>query len=102
MQLTSPQEDIDDLFEPLPLEHDARPAAASAATRESAQPKFSPELPPPAFSSAVTQTAASPVLPAPLAAAPAPVARKIPHPAPKDPLAAVRALSEEELIALFS
>jgi len=34
--------------------------------------------------------------------APAPVAREIPRPAPKDPLAAVRDLSEEELIALFS
>jgi hypothetical protein len=90
------------LFEPLPLEHEPRPAVASAATSESAQRMFSPELPPPALSAPVTQTAASPVQRAPLAAAPAPVAREIPRPAPKDPLAAVRALSEEELIALFS
>jgi hypothetical protein len=102
VQPTSPQEDLDDLFEPLPLEHEARPAVASIATPESAQQMFSPELPPPAFSSPVTQIAASPVQRAPLAAAPAPVAREIPRPAPKDPLAAVRALSEEELIALFS
>jgi hypothetical protein len=102
VQPTSPQEDLDDLFEPLPLEHEARPAVASTATPESAQQMFSPELPPPAFSSPVTQIAASPVQRAPLAAAPAPVAREIPRPAPKDPLAAVRALSEEELIALFS
>jgi hypothetical protein len=99
---TSPPEDLDDLFESLPLEHEARPAAASAATPESAQQMFSPELPPPAFSSPVTQTAASPVQRAPLAATPVPVAREIPRPAPRDPLAAVRALSEEELIALFS
>jgi hypothetical protein len=102
VQPTSPQEDLDDLFEPLPLEHEARPAVASTATPESAQQMFSPELPPPAFSSPVTQIAASPVQRAPFAAAPAPVAREIPRPAPKDPLAAVRALSEEELIALFS
>jgi hypothetical protein len=99
---TSPQDDLDDLFEPLPLEHEGRPAVASTATPESARQMFSRELPPPAFSSPVTQTAASPVQRAPLAAAPAPVAREIPRPAPKDPLAAVRALSEEELIALFS
>ena len=97
---TSPQEDLDDLFEPLPLEREGRPAAASTATPESARQMFSRELPPPAFSSPVTQTAASPVQRAPPAAAP--VARQIPRPAPKDPLAAVRALSEEELIALFS
>jgi hypothetical protein len=90
------------LFEPLPLEHEGRPAVASTATPESARQMFSRELPPPAFSSPVTQTAASPVQRAPLAVAPAPVAREIPRPAPKDPLAAVRALSEEELIALFS
>jgi hypothetical protein len=80
---TSPQEDLDDLFEPLPLEHEARPAAASAATPESAQRMFSPELPPPAFSSPVTQTAASPAQRAPLATAPAPVAREIPTPSTK-------------------
>ena len=99
---TSPQDDLDDLFEPLPLEHEGRPAVASAATPESARQMFSRELPPPALSSPVTQTAASPVQRVPLAAAPAPVVREIPRPAPKDPLAAVRALSEEELIALFS
>jgi hypothetical protein len=102
LQPTSPQEDLDDLFEPQPLEHEARPAVASAATPESAQQMFSPELPPPALSSPVMQTAASPVQRVPLATAPAPVVREIPRPAPKDPLAAVRALSEEELIALFS
>ena len=71
VQPTSPQEDLDDLFEPLPLEHEGRPAAASTATPESARQMFSRGLPPPAFSSPVTQTAASPVQRAPLAAAPA-------------------------------
>jgi hypothetical protein len=52
-QPTSPQEDLDDLFEPLPLEHEARPAVAGTATPESARQMFSRELPPPAFSSPV-------------------------------------------------
>jgi hypothetical protein len=39
---------------------------------------------------------------APPRVAAAPASRAIPRPAASDPLAAVRALSEEELIALFS
>jgi hypothetical protein len=63
---------------------------------------FSGDLTPPASSSPVMQTAALQVQPPPLAAAPAPVTQGIPRAAPNDPLAALRALSEEELIALFS
>ena len=102
VQPTSPQEDLDDLFEPLPLEHEAASGGSEHCDAGIRAADVLAELPPPAFSSPVTQIAASPVQRAPLAAAPAPVAREIPRPAPKDPLAAVRALSEEELIALFS
>ncbi len=96
------QEDLDDLFEPLPPEPDVQPAPVSAVQREPWQQTFSPELPAPAFSGSATQIEASPAEPPPLLIAPAPAARAIPRPAPNDPLAAVRALSEEELIALFS
>ena len=100
---TSPQEDLDDLFEPLPPEQAVQPVAVSAVRSETRQQTFSADLPPPALSSPVTQTAASPLQARPPAAArPAAVAQAIPRPAPNDPLAAVRALSAEELIALFS
>jgi hypothetical protein len=101
-QPTGPQEDLDDLFEPLPLEQEVQPVPVDVVHREATQQMFSPELPQPAFSSPVAQNAASPVQPPLLAAAPPPVLRGIPRPAPNDPLATVRALSEEELIALFS
>jgi hypothetical protein len=97
---TSPQEDLDDLFEPQPREQEPQLAPASAAAREAAQQMFSPNLPPPAFSSSVTQTPASLVEQPPLAIAPAPSGT--PRPAPNDVLAPLRALSKEELIALFS
>jgi hypothetical protein len=48
------------------------------------------------------QIGASPAEPPALLIASTSVARAIRRPAPNDPLAAVRALSEEELIALFS
>jgi hypothetical protein len=48
------------------------------------------------------QVGAPPAEPPSLPVAPAPVASAISRPAPNDPLAAVRALSAEELIALFS
>ena len=106
------QEDLDDLFEPLPPEPDVQPAAVDAVQPEPRQQMFSPELPPPvfsaselpppAFAASAMQIGASPAEPPSVPVAPAPVARPIPRPAPSDPLAAVRALSAEELIALFS
>jgi len=77
----SPQEDPADLFEPAPV---ATPPAdaAVAVTPDAAVPAEPPTEPP--------------------RAVPPPPARAIPRPPGSDPLAAVRDLSEEELIALFS
>jgi hypothetical protein len=76
-----PQEDPADLFEPAPV-------------------------PTPLAEAAVPVTADAPVPAEPPAepprAVPPPPARAIPRPPGSDPLAAVRDLSEEELIALFS
>jgi len=80
-----PDEDPGDLFEPM---SDMRPTADApvpvAATQETASPP-----------------AASLAPPSPRAAASAP-AHAASRPAANDPLAPIRALSEEELIALFS
>jgi hypothetical protein len=103
VEQTNPQEDLDDLFEPLPAAHAVPLVAVSAVQSEARQQTFSADLPPSALSSPVTQTAVLPVQARPPAATrPAPVGQAIPRPAPNDPLAAVRALSAEELIALFS
>jgi hypothetical protein len=106
------QEDLDDLFEPLPPELDVQQAAGNAIQPEARQQTFSPELPPPAFSTpelrppafaaSAMQIGAQPAEPPSVPVVPAAAARPIPHPAPNDPLAAVRALSAEKLIALFS
>lgn len=83
-----PDEDPGDLFEPTP---DIRPAADAAA-------------PPPAMSADTTQDIAPPASLAPQSprsAAGAPAYAASRH-AVSDPLAPIRALSEEELIALFS
>jgi hypothetical protein len=76
-----PQEDPADLFEPASF---ATPPAEAAApvTADAAVPAESPAEPP--------------------RAVPPPPARAIPRPPGSDPLAAVRDLSEEERIALFS
>jgi hypothetical protein len=76
-----PQEDPADLFEP---------ASVATPPAEAAEP--------------VTADAAVPAAPPaePPRAVPPPPARAIPRPPGSDPLAAVRDLSEEELIALFS
>ncbi len=76
-----PQEDPADLFEPAP---DPTPAVETAAsvTADAAVPAEPPVEPP--------------------RAVPPPPARAIPRPPGSDPLAAVRDLSEEERIALFS
>jgi hypothetical protein len=77
----SPQEDPADLFEPAPVP--TPPAEAAVAdTADAAVPAEPPAEPP--------------------RAVPPPPARAIPRPPGSDPLAAVRDLSEEELIALFS
>jgi hypothetical protein len=80
-----PQEDPADLFEPPPV-----PPASAATSVEAAAP--------------VTADAAVPAEPTvePPRAVPPPPARAIPRPPGSDPLAAVRDLSEQELIALFS
>jgi hypothetical protein len=106
------QEDLDDLFEPLPPEPDVQQAAANAVQPEPRQQMFSPELPPPAFSASelrppafaatAMQVGPPPAEPPAVPVAPTPVAPAIPRPVPNDPLVAVRALSAEELIALFS
>ena len=78
--VASPQEDPADLFEPQPI-------------------------PTPPFEAAAAVTADAPVPAEPPAEPPRtvpPPARAIPRPPGNDPLAAVRDLSEEELIALFS
>ena len=76
-----PQEDPADLFEPASVPTPPAEAAASA-TADAAVPAEPPAEPP--------------------RAVPPPPARAIPRPPGSDPLAAVRDLSEEELIALFS
>jgi hypothetical protein len=76
-----PQEDPADLFEPAPVPTPAVETAASV-TADAAVPAEPPTEPP--------------------RAVPPPPARAIPRPPGSDPLAAVRDLSEEELIALFS
>jgi len=77
----SPQEDPADLFEPAPVPTPPGEAAV-AVTPDVSVPAEPPAEPP--------------------RAVPPPPARAIPRPPGSDPLAAVRDLSEEELIALFS
>ena len=79
--VASPQEDPADLFEPQPIPTPPFEAAA-AVTADAPVPAEPPAEPP--------------------RAVPPPPARAIPRPPGNDPLAAVRDLSEEELIALFS
>jgi hypothetical protein len=80
-RVADPEEDPADLFEPQPV---ATPPAETAApvTPDAGEPAEPPVEPP--------------------LAVPPPPARAIPRPPGSDPLAAVRDLSEEELIALFS
>ncbi len=87
-------------------------ARASASEGAAASQVFSAESPASAFAAAPSMQAkmeakmeamppAAPTLPPPRVSA-GPATRAIPRVAPSDPLAAVHALSEEELIALFS
>jgi hypothetical protein len=111
-QPAAAQEDLDDLFEPLPPEPDMQQGAVNAVQSGPRQHMFSPELPspaysapelgPPALAASAMQVGPPPVEPPSVPVAPAPVASAISRPAPNDPLAAVRTLSAEELIALFS
>jgi hypothetical protein len=88
--VAGPEEDPGDLFEALPV-----PSPLVALAVETTAPTVMAgapmEIPPPAAPQS-----------APPRVAAAPASRAIPRPAASDPLAAVRALSEEELIALFS
>jgi hypothetical protein len=75
--IAGPEEDPGDLFEPMPM---PSPVPASTVSEEPAsEPNSSPQH-----------------------ANMTPATHSVPHPAASDPLAAVRDLSEEELIALFS
>jgi hypothetical protein len=78
--VAGPQEDPADLFEPPPVPTAAAEAAAPAGADSTRQAEPSAEPP----------------------RVPPPPARAIPRPPGSDPLAAVRDLSEEERIALFS
>jgi hypothetical protein len=83
--VAGPEEDADDLFEPQPVATPPDMASVEATVSETADAPLPAEPP-----------AEPPLL------VPPPPARAIPRPPAGDPLAAVRALSEEELIALFS
>jgi hypothetical protein len=75
--IVGPEEDPGDLFEPMPM---PSPVSAPAVSEEPAlEPDSSPQR-----------------------ANMTPATHSVPYPAASDPLAAVRDLSEEELIALFS
>ena len=75
--IAGPEEDPGDLFEPMPM---PSPVPAATVSEEPAsEPNSSPQH-----------------------ANMVPATHSVPHPAASDPLAAVRDLSEEELIALFS
>jgi len=88
--VAGPEEDPGDLFEALPVPSPLV-ALAVEATAPTVMAGAPMEIPPPAEPQS-----------APPRVAGAPASRAIPRPAARDPLAAVRALSEEELIALFS
>jgi hypothetical protein len=75
--VAGPEEDPGDLFEPMPM-------------------------PSPVFSSTVSEEPALEPNSSPQRANMIATTHSVPHPAVSDPLAAVRDLSEEELIALFS
>jgi hypothetical protein len=83
--VAGPEEDADDLFEPQPVATPPDMASVEATVSETTDAPLPAEPP------------AEPPL-----VVPPPPARAIPRPPAGDPLAAVRALSEEELIALFS
>jgi hypothetical protein len=93
--LPSPDEDPAELFEPRP-KHVATPPRATPAT--------SPAKPPTPLASAVTaaaQAVRAAQNPSPPRNPTGPTVRPMPGPLPINPLAALRALTEEELIALF-
>jgi len=81
--LPSPEEDPADLFEPAPK-------------RVAVPPHSVPATPAPA-ASAPSDVVQAMEIPSPVS----PAVRPMPRPAPVNPLAALRALSEDELIALF-
>jgi hypothetical protein len=93
--VVSPEEDPGDLFDPLP---------APSLVTETAVEAVAPPPVPPRDAPAPTSAELPPAeVPAELPHAAAPSSpRTVPRPVASDPLAAVRALSEEELIALFS
>jgi hypothetical protein len=115
-------EDADDLFDPMPLptpvaalppaaDGDASPPIPSPAPEAAATPRS--VAPPPTAQASQPMTVSQPMTASQTIATPtsqpavSPLAamampRAAPRPPASDPLAAVRALSEEEVIALFS
>ncbi len=93
--LPSPQEDPAELFEPSPGRIAVLPASAAATS-------FAKPAPTPLASavSAAAQAVRAATNP-PTRSPTGPTVRPMPRPAPVSPLAALRALTEEELIALF-
>ena len=105
--LSGPEEDPGDLFEPLPLPSPLLTPPIEAPSPAIITQQTPPaEQPAPAVSAPEPEPARLPLeQPSPPRAAAMPVTRAVPRPAPsdpRDPLTAIRALSEEELIALFS
>jgi hypothetical protein len=107
--LINPDEDPGDLFEPaadprLPSLAIA-PAAIAAASNDDETARAAIPLAPPSAQAASTAAAANPPQPASASALRLPPVA-LPHAAPRptasDPLAPIRALSAEELLALFS
>jgi hypothetical protein len=93
--LPSPDEDPAELFEPAPK----RGAALSNATPMT--PAAKPPNPLAAAVSAAAQAVSVASNPPPSRGPTGPTVRPMPRPAPVNPLAALRGLTEEELIALF-
>jgi len=98
-----PEEDPGDLFEPRTPQDKVHAVSGAFRGEPRANQVHAAESPEAAFSAPPMPTA----LPIeqslqPPSVAEAPVAREVPRPTPSDPLAALRALSDEERIALFS
>ena len=92
--LPSPDEDPAELFEPIPKR--VAPLSSSGPVTSVAK---SPTTPLALAASALGQAGHATEIPAPRPTVP--TVRPLPRPAPVNPLAALRALTEEELIALF-
>jgi hypothetical protein len=93
--LPSPQDDPAELFEPSPKRVAVLPASAPATS--AAKPAPTPQAAAVSAAAQAVRVANNPSARSPTG----PTVRPMPRPAPVSPLAALRALTEEELIALF-